>query len=55
MRLLRNFIRDESGATAMEYAIIAGFIALVIVTSVRFTGSQVNTKLFQPIASGLPG
>jgi pilus assembly protein Flp/PilA len=32
--MLRQFIQDESGATAIEYALIAGLISLAIVTGV---------------------
>lgn len=31
---MRRFTHDQSGATAIEYALIAGFIALAIVASI---------------------
>ncbi len=38
---IRSFIQDESGATAIEYALIAAFIAIVIVTAVTNVGQDV--------------
>ena len=43
-RLLKNFFNDESGATAIEYCIIAAGLSIVIVTAVNSLGSAVNTK-----------
>ena len=38
--MLRKFLRDESGATAIEYSLIAGFIALAIIAAVGMTGQK---------------
>ena len=38
--MLRRFLRDESGATAIEYSLIAGFIALAIIAAVGMTGEK---------------
>jgi pilus assembly protein Flp/PilA len=35
-----KFLRDESGATAIEYSLIAGFIALAIIAAVGLTGQR---------------
>jgi pilus assembly protein Flp/PilA len=43
-RLLARFIVDESGATAIEYAIIAGGISIVIITAVSGVGTAVSAK-----------
>jgi pilus assembly protein Flp/PilA len=43
-RLLLIFLRDESGATAIEYCLIASGIALAIVVTVQGIGPQLNTK-----------
>jgi len=37
------FLKDESGATAIEYGLIAGGISIVIVASVDAVGSSLNT------------
>jgi len=41
--MFAKFITDESGATAIEYAIIAGGIALVIIVAVDSIGISLNT------------
>ena len=43
-RLLENFSRDEAGATAIEYALIAMGISIVIVAAVNGVGSTLSTK-----------
>lgn len=42
--LIRKFIADETGATAIEYGLIAAGIALVIITAVNGIGSGLKTK-----------
>ena len=41
-----KFLRDEFGATAIEYSLLAGFIALAIIAAVGMTGQRLVT-LFQ--------
>jgi pilus assembly protein Flp/PilA len=43
--LITRFIRDESGATAIEYGLIAALIAVVIITGLTSVGTNLNTKL----------
>ena len=43
MLRVRNFIRNESGATAIEYALIASLIAVAIITAVSTVGGKVST------------
>ena len=50
----RAFARDESGAAAVEYGLLAGLIAAVIVGSVSAIGINLNT-LFGTIVTALPG
>jgi pilus assembly protein Flp/PilA len=50
--MLRKFLRDESGATAIEYSLIAGFIALAIITAVGQTGQRL-VALFQSLIPAL--
>ena len=38
--MLRRFLRDESGATAIEYGLICAGIALAIITAVGLTGDR---------------
>jgi pilus assembly protein Flp/PilA len=42
-RILLKFFADRSGATAIEYALIAGGIALAIIAAVQGLGSTLNT------------
>ena len=43
--LVARFVKDESGATAIEYGLIAAGIAVAIVAVVQGLGSQLNTTL----------
>jgi len=52
LRVLRAFVRDESGATAIEYSLIAGGIALAIIATVKGMGPKLNTT-FSSISSQL--
>jgi len=47
---LRSFLRDESGATAIEYGLIAALIAVVIITAVTSIGTNLSGK-FNNIAN----
>jgi pilus assembly protein Flp/PilA len=51
-RLLAEFFKNESGATAIEYCIIAAGISIVIVSGVNGIGSALNTE-FAAISSSL--
>ena len=48
---MTKFLEDENGATAIEYALIATSIALVIVGALTLIGSQLNT-VFQDVSAG---
>jgi pilus assembly protein Flp/PilA len=50
--LLSNLGRDESGATAIEYGLIAGLISIVVLGWATFTGSTL-TSVFENIAQSL--
>jgi pilus assembly protein Flp/PilA len=50
--LLVRFVRNESGATAIEYGLIAGLISVVIITMVSNIGGKLLTK-FTAINVGL--
>ncbi|MDE5440862.1 Flp family type IVb pilin [Bradyrhizobium sp. CSA207] len=53
MRLLRSFLADENGATAIEYGLIAAGIALAIVTIVNNTGSALLNNKFNSISTAM--
>jgi pilus assembly protein Flp/PilA len=50
--LLASFAKDESGATAIEYGLIAAGISIAIITVVKTVGSGLNTT-FTSISSAL--
>jgi len=52
MTILARFLKDESGATAIEYGLLASLIAVAIVTAVTTIGTKLNTK-FTNIAANL--
>jgi len=50
--ILKRFAADDSGATAIEYALIAGLIALVIIPGVKAVGTKL-TNTFTEVSSNL--
>jgi pilus assembly protein Flp/PilA len=52
MNLISRFVRDESGATAIEYGLIAALIAVVIITALTTLGNNLSTK-FNAVATAL--
>jgi pilus assembly protein Flp/PilA len=45
MNLVKRFAKDESGATAIEYGLIAAGISVAIIAVVQGLGTALNTKL----------
>lgn len=43
MRYLRSFLRDEQGQDMVEYALLAAFISIVAIVTIRAIGPLVNT------------
>lgn len=54
MNRLIALFQDETGATAVEYAIMAAFIAAVIIATVGFLGTDVNDA-FTTVETNLDG
>jgi pilus assembly protein Flp/PilA len=52
MRFFQKLLRDESGATAMEYGLIAALIAIVIIGSVGSVGAKLKNT-FNTVATNL--
>ena len=50
--MFRKFLHDEGGATAIEYSLIAGFIALAIIYAVGMTGQRL-VELFESLLPAL--
>ena len=53
-KFVTKFLNDESGATAIEYGMIAALIAVVIITAVTALGSTIKTK-FNAVVTGMGG
>jgi pilus assembly protein Flp/PilA len=51
-QLISKFLSDESGATAIEYCLIAVGLSIVIITAVNGIGSTLNTR-FTSVNSAL--
>lgn len=52
MSKIMHFLRDESGATAIEYGLIAAGISVVIITAVQLAGTNL-TATFNAIAAAV--
>jgi pilus assembly protein Flp/PilA len=50
--ILARFAKDESGATAIEYGLIAAGISVAIITVVKGVGSSLNTT-FTSVSAAL--
>jgi pilus assembly protein Flp/PilA len=50
--ILRDFLKDESGATAIEYGLLAAGISVAIIAVVNGTGTKLKTT-FSSISSQL--
>ena len=52
-KFVTRFLKDESGATAIEYGLIAALIAVVLVTAVTALGTKLD-GLFTSIGGKIP-
>lgn len=52
MKTFMSLLRDDAGATAIEYGLIAALIAVAIITAVGTVGTNLSTT-FNNIASSL--
>ena len=50
--LFARFVRDESGATAIEYGLIAALIAVVVIGAVQLVGTNLSGT-FTKVASNI--
>ena len=51
-KFITRFVKDESGATAIEYGLIAALISVVIVTALTTIGANLTTK-FDAVGTAL--
>lgn len=52
-QFLKSFIADESGATAIEYGLIAALIAVVLIASMTILGEKVGGT-FDKVGTAMP-
>ena len=52
LTLLKNIARNESGATAIEYGLIAALIAVAAIVAMRAVGTNLTTT-FNSVADNL--
>jgi pilus assembly protein Flp/PilA len=52
IKTFKSFLANESGATAIEYGLIASLIAVTIITAVSALGTKL-TNTFQEVTSNL--
>jgi len=52
MSLISRFLRDEAGATAIEYGLIAALVSVVIITAVTTLGTKL-TSTFDAVSAAL--
>lgn len=53
-KFISKFMSDESGATAIEYGLIAALIAVVIIAAVTALGTNISAK-FNEVATAIGG
>ena len=53
-KFITKFAKDESGATAIEYGLIAALIAVVIISAVTALGTTISSK-FEAVTEGMGG
>ena len=54
IKFVSRFAKDESGATAIEYGLIAALIAVVIIGAVGALGTTIDAK-FKAVTAGMNG
>ncbi|RPD37738.1 Flp family type IVb pilin [Candidatus Liberibacter solanacearum] len=52
INIIRNFLQDESGATAIEYGLLAALVSVVIITAVTALGTKLAST-FDKVAASL--
>ncbi|MBX9616894.1 MAG: Flp family type IVb pilin [Brevundimonas sp.] len=53
-KFITKFVKDESGATAIEYGLIAALIAVVIIGAVQLLGTNISTA-FGTVSTAIGG
>ena len=51
--MLRKFLADQRGATAIEYCLLAMFLSITIIAGARAIGTNMSNSMYGPIATNL--
>lgn len=54
IEIMKNLIQDESGATAIEYGLIAALVSVAAIAALTAMGSSLNT-MFTSVSTALSG
>ncbi len=54
MHIWLKWIKNEKGATTIEYCFIAGMISIMILVGVQAIGGNLTAKFLGPLANGFP-
>ena len=54
MKFFKNLLRDEAGATAIEYGLIAALIAVAAIAAMSSLGTQLSTT-FNQVSTAMSG
>lgn len=54
-RLVRTFMCDENGSTAIEYGLIAGILAVALVSSLISLQNVLLDDYYEPVVAAYPG
>jgi pilus assembly protein Flp/PilA len=54
LRLVKSFVREEEGVTAIEYGLIAALVAVVLIAGATILGTELN-GIFNFIATKVKG
>ena len=52
INMIKNFVKDESGATAIEYGLIAALVAVAIIGALTVLGTELS-NIFTYVANTL--
>lgn len=52
INMIKNFVKDESGATAIEYGLIAALVAVAIIAALQLLGEELN-NIFNTVSAAL--
>ncbi len=55
VRFLKAFTRNDSGATAIEYGLVATFISIAVIASVQAVGSNLISNFYDEIVAAFGG